>query len=51
MNPLRRVFGLSRRDVWQQLSAEIGGTHVAGAFKGIERSRCFPERGMDLRQK
>ncbi len=30
MSTLKKWFGPSRHDVWQQLSAEIGGTHVDG---------------------
>ena len=30
MSTFKKWFGPSRRDVWQQLSAEIGGTHVDG---------------------
>jgi hypothetical protein len=30
MSTLKKWFGPSRHEVWQQLSAEIGGTHVDG---------------------
>jgi hypothetical protein len=30
MTPFRALFGPSRRDIWQQLSTEIGGTYLDG---------------------
>ena len=32
MEVIRRLFGPSKRDIWQQLSAEIGATYVDGGF-------------------
>jgi hypothetical protein len=32
MSILREVFGPSRKEVWQQLSSEIGGSYVDGDF-------------------
>jgi hypothetical protein len=32
MNPLRRLFGPSRAEVWRQLSSEVEGHYVSGGF-------------------
>ena len=32
MNPLRRMFGPSRKEIWRQLSEEISARYVKGSF-------------------
>ncbi len=32
MSSLRRLFGVSRTELWKKLSDELGGTHVDGGF-------------------
>ena len=32
MGILRQVFGASRKEIWQQLAKEVGGTYVEGGF-------------------
>ena len=37
MGKLRRLFGPSRRDLWQQLSDKLQGRHVPGSFLKSEK--------------
>src|SRR5438094_4249332 len=32
MTPLRQLFGPSRKEIWRQLSADIGGLYVPGTI-------------------